>query len=242
MILNPFVDIINQVLPEPQAGLLNGILFGIRANMPKNFYEALITTGTVHIVALSGQNISILAKVISEITLRCGRRISIWITFSSIIGFVLFVGFEPTLIRAAIMGSLSLLAVYFGRKDWSLLSLILAAGMMLIVNPSWIDNLSFQLSFLATLGIILLSSGTPLKRAKNLVEEIKNDLLLNLRTTLSAQIFTVPIIFIPFRVAMPVAASMDTSSPTETLPLDLIVSKMELPETDEALVTALTNG
>src|SRR3989338_8087128 len=105
---NPFVEVINQVLPEPQAGLLNGILFGIRARLPKDLYEGLITTGTVHIVALSGQNIAILTKIISEVTLTLGRKVSSLLTVASVVGFVAFVGAEPTIVRAAIMGSLSL--------------------------------------------------------------------------------------------------------------------------------------
>lgn len=195
---NPFIGIVNQVLPEPQAALLNGILFGIRAQLPRELYEGLITTGTVHIIALSGQNIAILARILSEVTLIFGRKVSSLMTLAGVVGFVAFVGGEPTIIRAAIMGSLSLLAVYFGRQSWSLLSLVLAASTMLLVNPSWIIDLSFQLSFLATLGIILfVSTGSSQKRGgwAEALREIK----INLRTTLAAQIFTTPLIFLYFR-------------------------------------------
>ena len=120
---NPFIEVINQVLPEPQASLLNGILFGIKAHFPKELFEALITTGTIHIIALSGQNISILTAIVSKMTLPFGRKLSCLLTVAGVVGFVIFVGVEATTIRAAIMGSLSLLAIYFGRKNWSLLSL-----------------------------------------------------------------------------------------------------------------------
>ena len=192
--INPFLDIINQSLPEPQAGLLNGILFGIKASLPKRFYEALLTTGTVHLIALSGQNISILTGVIAEITLRLGRKISIIVTLAGVIGFVIFVGPTPSLIRAAIMGSMSLLAVYFGRQNWSLLSLVLAAGIMLLINPAWIGDVSFQLSFLASAGIITLGKAYQSK-IKTIRQEFIRDLLINLRTTLAAQIFTLPLIW-----------------------------------------------
>lgn len=195
---NPFVPIIAQVLPEPQAGLLSGILFGVRASIPPDLYQALITTGTIHIVALSGQNISILVRIISEATLFGGRRFSLIMTFLTILAFLSIVGLEPTIIRAAIMGTLTLLAVYFGRRDWSLLSLILAASIMLIVNPEWIDDLSFQLSFMATLGIILLASKIEPKAA-GLINEIIRETKINLKTTLAAQIFTLPLIFIYFK-------------------------------------------
>ncbi len=195
---NPFLEVINQVLPEPQASLLNGILFGVKTTLPRDLYQALIATGTIHITALSGQNISILSRIICGLTLPLGRKISIWITVFSIVFFVWFVGFEPTIVRAAIMGSLSLLAVYFGRRNWSLLSLILAAGIMLLINLEWASTISFQLSFLATLGIILFA-GTEAKPGKEgVLFEIKRELSINLRTTLAAQICTVPVVFVYF--------------------------------------------
>jgi competence protein ComEC len=94
-------------------------------------------------------------RLISEITIIFGRRISGLLTIFAIFLFVYFLGFEPTITRAAIMGLMQLIAVYFGRQNWALLSLILAVGTMLIFNPAWIGNLSVQLAFLATLGMIL---------------------------------------------------------------------------------------
>ncbi len=195
---NPFIPIISHILPEPHAGLLNGILFGVKSSIPPDLYQALITSGTIHIVALSGQNISILVRIVSEATLFGGRKFSIIATFLLIFGFLVLVGREPTIIRAAIMGCLSLLAVYFGKKEWSLLSLILAASTMLIYNPDWIDDISFQLSFLATLGIIVLAGKIEVQ-AKGLINEIIRETKINLKTTLAAQIFTLPLIFIYFK-------------------------------------------
>lgn len=194
---NPFIEVISQTLPEPQASLLAGMIFGVRSSLPKDLIEALITTGTIHIVALSGQNISILARIVSEVTLVFGRKISSLLTIIGIIGFVLFVGIAAPVVRAAIMGSLSLIAVYFGRKDWALLSLFLAGSFMLMINPEWLSSVSFQLSFLSTLGIILLASNQPGK-IEGLVNELKHDLLLNLRITLAAQLFTLPVVFLTF--------------------------------------------
>lgn len=194
---NPFLAVIFQVLPEPHASLLGGMLFGSKSAMlPSDLKELLINTGTIHIVALSGQNISILIRLFSEATLWLGRRISLLLSFVGIVGFIFLVGGEPTLIRAAIMGSISLIAVYFGRQSWSLLSLVLAAGIMLIIFPGWIDTISFQLSFAATLGIILLvpeirSQG---KGYKQIITETKQALYI----TLAAQLFTLPIIVVHF--------------------------------------------
>ena len=200
---NPFTGVINSLLPEPHASLLNGILFGIKASMPRNFYNALITTGVLHIIALSGVNISILTTLTAKITLFMGRKASSILTICLIVLFVLFVGLSPSVVRAAMMGSLSLLAVTFGRQDWGLLSLFLVCGIMLLFDFSLIKNLSFQLSFAATFGIILANRRVERQYRKGLLEQIKYWFKENLKITLSAQLFTLPIIFFNFhRVSM----------------------------------------
>lgn len=196
---NPFISVINSLLPEPHASLLNGILFGIKASMSKEFYNSLITTGTLHIIALSGMNISILTVLTARITLYLGRKASSILTICLIVLFVLFVGASPSIVRAAIMGSLSLFAVYFGKQNWGLLSLFLAAGLMLVIDFSLIKNLSFQLSFLATFGIILANRKGECQYQKGLLNKSVYWLKENLILTLSAQIFTLPIILYNFR-------------------------------------------
>lgn len=195
----PFIQVINSLLPEPQASLLNGILFGVKTAMPRYFYEALIATGTLHIVALSGMNISILTALTAQTTLFMGRKASSILTICLIVLFVLFVGPSPSIIRAALMGSFSLLAVYFGRRDWGLLSLFLVCGIMLLFDFSLIKNISFQLSFLATFGIILANRGVKRQYIKGLSGRIIFWLKQNFLITLSAQLFTLPIILYNFR-------------------------------------------
>lgn len=136
MTVDTFTAIINQLLPEPHAGLLNGILFGTKATLSKDFITALTQTGTLHIVALSGMNITILGSLIDLSLLRfVSRRIASVLTVLIIIGFVWFVGPSASVIRAAIMGCLALISVIFGRQTWSLLSFILTVGIMLLVKP-----------------------------------------------------------------------------------------------------------
>lgn len=196
---NPFLPILNSLLPEPQAGLLNGVLFGVKATIPKDLYNALITTGTLHIVALSGMNITILINLLYRVTLLfIDRRIASLFSICLIAFFVWFVGASPSIVRAAIMGCLSLSAVYFGRWSWGLLSLVFAAGIMLLFDFSLITNLSFQLSFLATLGIILANKKIECQRKKTLLEKLIFPLKENLRLTLSAQLFTLPVILYHF--------------------------------------------
>lgn len=224
-----FTTIINQLLPEPHAGLLNGILFGTKAMLSRDLYNQLVKTGTLHIIALSGMNITILTNLVSVTLLRfVSRRIASLLTVGIIIGFILFVGVSASVIRAGIMGSTTLLAVVFGRQAWSLLSLILAVSIMLIAKPLWISDIGFQLSVLATLGIILFSKKTVEHRASKVgIEDRKSKLeneglfsnlhlpplfstlyrLLSflwslieddLRITLAAQVFTIPILLFHF--------------------------------------------
>lgn len=195
---NPFIPVINSLLPEPQASLLAGMLFGIKANFSRELYNALIATGTIHIVALSGQNISILATIISVCTSFLRRKISILINILLIVAFVIFVGPQPPVVRAAIMGVLTFSSTYFGRKSWGLLSLILSSLVMIIVMPAWLFELSFQLSVAATFGIILLVPKVQNKK-RSLFGELLYDFKMSLWTTLAAQIFTLPIIFMVFR-------------------------------------------
>jgi competence protein ComEC len=188
MTLSSCVSIINQLLPEPQAGLLNGMLFGIKATIDPALKTSLINSGTLHIIALSGMNISILVSIVSLLLLRFVRRpIANLLTVPIIIGFIAFVGVSASVVRAAIMGVISLLAVSFGRQHWPFLAWILAVIIMLLLNPPWISDLSFQLSIMATLGIIMFGT-------KKETSWWKNDL----RVSLSAQLFTVPIIFFQF--------------------------------------------
>lgn len=166
--------------------------------MPRNFYNALIATGVLHIVALSGVNISILTTLTAKITLFMGRKASSIFTICLIVLFVLFVGPSPSVVRAAMMGSLSLLAVTFGRQDWGLLSLFLVSGIMLLFDFSLIKNLSFQLSFAATFGIILANKRVKRQYINGLSDRVKYWFKENIKLTLSAQLFTVPIILFNF--------------------------------------------
>ena len=181
--------VLGRMLPEPQAGFLSGILFGTRSAMSKELVDAFVTTGTIHIVALSGQNLSIYTGTFASwLTSIVSRRIASLLILFMLVWFLWFVGLSPSLVRAVIMGSLTLIAVIFGRRNISILSLILAVSIMLLLNPLWISDLGFQLSVLATLGIILFGGKG---RSTNIIES-------DLRVTLAAQLLTTPLIFFHF--------------------------------------------
>lgn len=189
-----FTSVINGYLPEPHASLLNGILFGVSLNTTKDLYANLRVTGLLHIVVLSGMNITILASIIGLFTKVLPKFLSIGICLFCIVLFVLFVGAEPPIVRAGIMGILSLLAVVFGRKAVPLYLLFLSLVVTLLFSPDWITSISFQLSYAATFGIIVFASQT--NRSRN---RVKQAAMNELRPSLSAQAFTAPLIFFYFR-------------------------------------------
>jgi competence protein ComEC len=206
MTVSTLTGIVNQLLPEPHAGLLAGMLFGTRATLAPELTTAMIRSGTLHIVALSGMNITILMSVLSLMLLPfVSRRLTSLIVVLGITGFIAFVGPSPSVVRAGIMGSIGLFAIVFGKLKWGLLSLTLAVLGMLLLMPEWIKDLSFQLSVLATLGILLYGGSAPrdrYKRPRSLWQEtlgiITRGLRDDLRITLSAQVFTIPLILFAF--------------------------------------------
>lgn len=230
-------SILNQSLPEPHAGLLAGLLFGTKTTLSSEFYDALIRSGTLHIIALSGMNIGIVGSMIGKsLRLIVSRRIASLLTIGGILFFVWFVGPSPSIVRAAIMGSISLFAVVSGRQYWPLLSWILAVSVMILLNIQWLFDISFQLSALATLGIILFGSnrGAEVSRQRGILAatsttttQQRNGTISsssisrvfnapqnahphpiifflwtliadNLRLTLAAQVFTIPLILMRF--------------------------------------------
>ncbi|MFA5770083.1 MAG: ComEC/Rec2 family competence protein [Patescibacteria group bacterium] len=183
-----FTSVINSYLPEPHASLLNGIIFGINLRTTKEFYQQLKVVGLLHLVVLSGINITILSSMISSSTKFLSKLFSTLITILVIIFFVIFVGPQAPIIRAAFMGLLTHVAIITGRKNYSLYALFLSLIFILIFWPDWLKTVSLQLSYGATLGIVLFGQG------KN-----NNWIIKNLRLTLAAQVFTVPIIFFYFK-------------------------------------------
>ena len=220
--MDHFTSLINSYLPEPQASLLNGILLGTPlTNVTRHFYDNLKVVGLIHIVVLSGMNITMLsAIVLNTIVPMIGRKYAMIVTIFVIFLFVWFVGIEPPVVRAATMGILSFIGLIFGRKTLALYTLFLTSVILIIIFPEWLKSISFQLSFGATLGIILFGrvlyeeekpplnplltkegnqKGGDSHGQKSVIRNLKSYILEELRISLAAQIFTVPIIFFYFR-------------------------------------------
>ena len=193
-----FTDLINSYLHEPYASLLNGILLGRPLFVTNSFYTKLKIVGLIHIVVLSGMNITMLSAIVMNLIVKfVGRKLSIVITVAFIFAFIIFVGIEPPVVRAAVMGILTLIGLMFGRKTLALYTLFISSVLMIIVWPEWLSSISFQLSFAATLGIILFGNMNEDKIEGT--HEILKYIQEELRISIAAQIFTLPIIFYYFR-------------------------------------------
>ncbi len=153
-------DSLARSLPEPQASLSQAILLGLRTNIPTDIMQAFYASGTTHLLAISGLNLTIILGMTLAATIWLfGRRykIYIWLSLALIWTYALLTGFPPTVARAAIMGSVFLLAELSGRQRSTLAALSLAAAIMVAIEPRVMWDVSFQLSFLSMLGLIYIS-------------------------------------------------------------------------------------
>ncbi len=148
------------VLPEPQSSLAQGMILGIRGNIPSYLNADLSRTGTAHILAISGLNISIVAGILVSFGIWLfGRRryIYVWLALAAIWFYALISGMDPPVVRGTIMASLFLFAELLGRQRSALTALAFAAAIMIGINPQVLWSASFQLSFLSMAGLILLA-------------------------------------------------------------------------------------
>ncbi len=180
---------ISALLPSPQAELLSGILLGNKKNLPGYLKLALRDSSTLHIVVVSGQNLTLLAGLFMNLSGLLKRKTAIFLSIFAIIFYTILTGGQVPVIRAAIMAILSFTAQIFGREKDGVWALILTASLMLLINPNWLTDLSFQLSFMATLGVIVVAPILE-KYLNNLPEFIK----LDLAVTIGAQIMVLPLI------------------------------------------------
>lgn len=154
-----------EVLPEPQASLAQGILLGLRGNIPDDIKDEFTVTGTTHILAISGVNLNIVAGLLVAAgvwLLGKHRRVYIWLALAAVWIYALLTGFNPPVVRAAFIVSLFLAADLLGRQHSLLTALAFAAGIMTAFTPRVLWDASFQLSFVAMLG--LLYTAPPLQR------------------------------------------------------------------------------
>lgn len=143
-----------------QAGsLVLGMLIGERGNISEEVKSNFSKTGLSHVVAVSGFNMTIIVAMCASMAWYLGRRVTNYVTVIIILSFVIITGASASVVRAAIMSLLVILAQFFGRSYTSGYALLWAAGLMVAFNPrilAW--DIGFQLSMLATIGVLAVYS------------------------------------------------------------------------------------
>ena len=194
-----------ELFPDPEASLLAGILLGVETGLPKDLQEAFKETGTTHIIAISGFNITIIAGLLFALARRfLDEKLGTLVALIGIFSYTVLVGADAAVVRAAIMGSVALFARQVGRQQDAATSLLGVAVIMTLPifgGPMVLWDVGFQLSFAATAGLIFFADPLaqwfvrqaarimPQARAEQLAGPVGEYFLF----TLAAQFATIPI-------------------------------------------------
>lgn len=183
------ISVFQRTLPPTYSSLILGIVFGIKDQMPKAFMDQLKLSGVLHVIAASGMNVTMVAGFLSGIfVLFLRRQIALVLSVLGIFFYAVLAGLEPSIIRASIMGALVFSSQIIGRQSLAVYGLFLSAFLMLFVSPMLLFDVGFQLSFLATAGLLFIK---PLFKSKSAKWE-------DLSTTFVAQTATLPILLTNF--------------------------------------------
>ncbi len=191
---------INQTFASPHSVLLQGILLGNNKTMTQDLHDKLNGTGLRYLTAISGLHVIILGEIVVFILLALGlwRQQAFCLAIIFVWLYVVMTGFPASGIRAGIMGSIFLLSQVFGRQNTSTRTIIIAAAIMLLQNPLLLlYDVGFQLSFLASIGII---------HVKPLLDVVLKKIFYGkaiylsniIAVTLAAQMLTIPIMVYNF--------------------------------------------
>lgn len=188
--------------PEPENGLMAGVLYGSKSGLPQDLIDNFTRTGVTHIIAVSGYNVSIIVAMLDVCLIYFGlsRRQSFWSLNFLILAFVFFSGATASVVRAGIMAGIVLFAQHIGRLSAVGRNLVYAVVIMLFFNPYLLVwDAGFQLSFLSTLGLVYLSP--VLESFVDNKFKVPNwilPIIEVLTTTLSAIAATLPLILFQF--------------------------------------------
>ena len=187
-----YLDALKRTLPEPSAALAGGITVGERRSLGVELTQDFRDTGLIHIVVLSGYNVSIIVIAVLSILIFLPQRLRYSIAIIFIVLFTVLVGASATTVRAALMGGIAAIGVMAHRNYDALHALIIAGFAMLLWNPYLLlYDPSFQLSFVATLGLLL---GTPLLSAHLSFLSEKGGLRELVAATIATQIAVLPLL------------------------------------------------
>ena len=202
-----YLDALGAVIPEPHSAFMGGLTVGAKQSMPKNLQEDFRSTGVIHIIVLSGYNITLVADTIMRILSFLPRMFSIGLGVLGIVLFALMTGATATVVRASLMAMLVILARATGRIYEITWALFLTGFFMVLHNPKIFRfDTGFQLSFLATLSLIILAPHIE-KRLKFIPKKFKFREIAS--ATISTQIFVLPLLLYKMGLFSVVALSVN---------------------------------
>ncbi|NLL04266.1 MAG: DNA internalization-related competence protein ComEC/Rec2 [Clostridiaceae bacterium] len=186
------VNVINRSLPPQQAGLLNGMLIGYKQDLSEEVQEAFSISGLSHIMAVSGSNVGfiVLPLVFLFKKLKIRQKYANIAIIVVLILFILVTGFEPSVLRAVIMAIVILIGQMIWRDTEIFTSISFAALVLLLYNPGILFNIGFQLSFAATISLVLFYKNLKQMLSFKFIPSFIVDVL---AATISAQIGVLPI-------------------------------------------------
>ncbi len=147
------INAIDAGLPEPEAALVLGVVFGYRAALPTRLQQQMIASGLIHIVVISGLKVSLLARIVDRVLGRWLPRAAPMVATAAMAGYALLAGASAAALRASAMGMLVLAAGRLRRESQVYVSMAVTAALMLAIKPALAGDVSFQLSFAGTFGI-----------------------------------------------------------------------------------------
>lgn len=192
------ISIFEKNLSPNNSALLLGIVFGIKSTFSSNFLNNLKLLGLMHVIAASGMNVTLTAGFLSAIFLIFFKRqTALILTILGIIFYAFLAGFQPSIVRAAIMGVIVFSAQILGRQRLSSYSLFITAYIMIIFSPYVVWDVGFQLSFLSTAGLIFLR---PIFYQIDLLKKFFKLIIVgeDVSTTIAAQLATFPVLLANF--------------------------------------------
>ncbi len=189
---------LNDIVPEPEAALGAGILLGVRASIAPEINDAFSTAGLTHVVAISGWNIAIVAALVAAAVRPLGRRpggrwTTVAIAAAVVAGYVILTGASPSVVRAALMAAAMLVARLGGSRAHASSALAMAALVMVVAAPPVLWDVGFQLSLLATAGLVWFGASVE-RRLAGWPGWLREPVAL----TLAAQLTTLPVILVNF--------------------------------------------
>ncbi|TSC62342.1 MAG: hypothetical protein G01um101448_971 [Parcubacteria group bacterium Gr01-1014_48] len=187
-----FLANVHRLMPAPHAALMGGLILGTDEAFPRDLEEDFRRVGLIHIIVLSGYNIAIVAEAVMRLFAFASRRIALFAGGGAIILFAMMTGGHAAVVRASIMALFVLLARVTGRRYDIVRALLLAAGAMVFVNPRiLVFDTSFQLSFLATLSLIIVA---PIFEKVFCFVPKALSMRENVTATISTQLFVLPVL------------------------------------------------